>query len=320
MNGHRNVHQESVAKTHSSTWLADVWECTKPGITLFVLISMAIGFLLGSLSGSSLGVSGWTLSWGTFVSALIGTWAVASGTAAMNMVFERDYDALMRRTASRPIPAGRLAPSQGALLAGTLLVIGYITLFLGVNTITGWVSVATSVIYLFAYTPMKRVTYANVFLGAIPGALPAIGGWAAATGTVLDYGAWMLFWIMFFWQVPHVMAIAWIYQKDYAHAGFQMLPKSDSEGFKASFWVVFSLLALFPNIVKLWVLDLGSWVFLSGGLILAIGYLVTGLMFAWRRDESSARTLMIFSFVYLPGTWLVLGLDRFILYLQSVLG
>lgn len=123
-----------------------------------------------------------------------------------------------------------------------------------------------------------------------------------------------------FWQVPHVMAIAWIYQKDYAHAGFQMLPKSDSQGLKASFWVVFSLLALFPNIVKLWVLDLGSWVFLIGGITLAIGYLLSGLNFAWKRDESSARALMIFSFIYLPGTWLVLGLDRFILYLQTVFG
>jgi protoheme IX farnesyltransferase len=281
---------------------------------------MAIGFLLGSLSGSVAVAGGWTLSWGHFVAALIGTWAVASGTAAMNMVFERDYDALMRRTASRPIPSGRLTASQGVFFALSLLAAGYAVLFLGVNTTTGWVSVATSVIYLFAYTPMKRVTYANVFLGAIPGALPAIGGWAAASGTILDYGAWMLFWIMFFWQVPHVMAIAWIYQKDYAHAGFQMLPKSDSQGLKASFWVVFSLLALFPNIVKLWVLDLGSWVFLIGGITLAIGYLLSGLNFAWKRDESSARALMIFSFIYLPGTWLVLGLDRFILYLQTVFG
>lgn len=281
---------------------------------------MAIGFLLGSLSGSATAVGGWTLSWGHFLAALLGTWAVGSGTGVMNMVLERDYDALMRRTASRPIPSGRLSASQGVLFGLTLLGIGYVVLFLGVNQTTGWVSVATSVIYLFAYTPMKRVTYANVFLGAIPGALPAIGGWAAASGTVLDYGAWMLFWIMFFWQVPHVMAIAWIYQKDYAHAGFQMLPKSDSQGLKASFWVVFSLLALFPNIVKLWVLDLGSWVFLIGGITLALGYLYSGLNFAWKRDESSARALMIFSFIYLPGTWLVLGLDRFILYLQAIFG
>lgn len=313
------MHQESVASSHSSTWLADLWECTKPGITLFVIISMAIGFLLGSLSGSATGAGAWTLSWGHFAAALIGTWAVASGTAAMNMVFERDYDALMRRTAARPIPSGRLTASQGTFFALTLLATGYIILFIGVNATTGWVSVATSVIYLFAYTPMKRVTYANVFLGAIPGALPAIGGWAAASGTMLDYGAWMLFWIMFFWQVPHVMAIAWIYQKDYAHAGFQMLPKSDTKGLKASFWVVFSLLALFPNIVKLWILDLGSWVFLVGGITLAIGYLLSGLNFAWKRDESSARALMIFSFIYLPGTWLVLGLDRFILYIQAIL-
>jgi len=319
VNGHRNVHQESVANSQSSIWLADLWECTKPGITLFVIISMAIGFLLGSLSGSAAVAGAWTLSWGHFVAALIGTWAVASGTAAMNMVFERDYDALMRRTASRPIPSGRITASQGAFFALSMLAAGYAILFLGVNPTTGWVSVATSVIYLFAYTPMKRVTYANVFLGAIPGALPAIGGWAAASGTVLDYGAWMLFWIMFFWQVPHVMAIAWIYQKDYTHAGFQMLPKSDEKGLKASFWVVFSLLALFPNIVKLWVLDLGSWVFLTGGILLALGYLLSGLNFAWKRDEASARALMIFSFIYLPGTWLVLGMDRFILYLQAIL-
>jgi len=184
-----------------------------------------------------------------------------------------------------------------------------------VNPAAGFVSLATTLFYLGAYTPMKRVSASNVFLGAIPGALPVVGGWAAATGSVMDYGMWMLFWIMFLWQVPHVIAIAWLNREDYLHAGFQMLPRNDVNGWKAAIWVVVSLVSLFPNIWKIWVLHYGSWIWMGCAGALSLLYLYAGVKFALNRNTKHARTLMFVSFLYLPGVWLALFIDRLFIWL-----
>ncbi len=318
---------EYTIKQSKNSVFADYYELTKPGITYFVLLSMAIGFVMGSAGPFAIetGVNttstngGETLFSGTlpfsidtllFLKAFLGTWLLAAGTSAHNMFMERGLDGLMRRTSNRPFPAGRIQESHGMIFSSSLMVFGLIIMFGFVNFSAGVVSLATSLIYLGAYTPMKRVTAMNVFLGAIPGALPVVGGWAAATGTIVDYGMWMLFWVMFLWQVPHVIAIAWLNKDDYHHAGFQMLPKNDVKGWKAAIWVVVSLLTLFPNVWKIWVLHYGGWTWLVGAGILSAFYLIIGVRFAYYRDNSSARILMFTSFLYLPGIWLALFIDR----------
>lgn len=311
------MNQEYTATRAHLPSAADFYELTKPGITLFVMLSMGIGFVMGSasaggaelFSGSS-GLLPFGLDLTLFAGALLGTWLIAAGTAAHNMYLERGLDGLMRRTSTRPLPSERISPSQARLFSYALMGLGLLVMALWVNRAAATVSLATSVIYLGAYTPLKRITPANVFLGAVPGALPVVGGWAAATGHVLDYGMWILFWIMFLWQVPHVMAIAWLNRDDYAHAGFQMLPRNDPDGLKASAWVLISLLCLIPNVWKLSVLGLGGTLWLAGGLLLTLGYLAAGVLFSVKRGKAEARTLMFASFLYLPGLWLVLFVDR----------
>lgn len=293
---------------------------------------MAIGFVMGSAgpfateSGSGVFTSTDTgsnlsrfvpFSFDTilFLKAFVGTWLLAAGTAAHNMYMERGLDGLMKRTSNRPFPGRRIKESQGLIFSMGLMSAGLLVMFLFVNMVAGFVSLATTLFYLGAYTPMKRISATNVFLGAIPGALPVVGGWAAATGTVLDYGMWMLFWIMFLWQVPHVIAIAWLNKDDYSHAGFQMLPRNDAFGWKAAGWVVVSLIALFPNVWKIWMLHYGDWIWLAGAGSLSVLYLISGIRFSIKRDVSSARTLMFTSFLYLPGVWISLFIDRLITWL-----
>lgn len=323
---------EYTVKQQKNPAFADFYQLTKPGITYFVLLSMAIGFVMGSAgsfateignspsvsNGNSLPISTsipFAFDFLLFLKAFLGTWLLASGTAAHNMFMERGLDGLMKRTSNRPFPAQRMMESHGLIFSVSLMSAGLFVLFIMVNPAAGFVSLATSLFYLGAYTPMKRVSASNVFLGAIPGALPVVGGWAAATGSVMDYGMWMLFWIMFLWQVPHVIAIAWLNREDYLHAGFQMLPRNDAHGWKAANWVIISLLALFPNIWKIWVLNYGSWIWLAGAGALSLFYLYAGIRFALDRSNQHARTLMFVSFLYLPGVWFALFIDRLLIWL-----
>lgn len=324
-----HVNQEYTATRAHLPSAADLYELTKPGITLFVMLSMAIGYVMGSsvaVAGTgaaevTAGIgSGWLpfrFDVGRFAWALAGTWLIAAGTAAHNMYLERGLDGLMRRTAGRPLPAERVSESQARMFSYSLMVLGLAVMAALVNPAAALVSLATTVIYLGAYTPLKRITPANVFLGAVPGALPVVGGWAAATGHVHDYGMWILFWIMFLWQVPHVMAIAWLNREDYAHAGFQMLPRHDPSGLKATSWVLISLLCLLPNVWKLGVLGLGGTIWTVGAGLFTLGYLLTGVQFAFRRERAEARRMMFASFLYLPGIWLVLFIDRLVAWITG---
>lgn len=284
--------------------LSDYYELTKPGITFTVVSSMMIGFLMGS-AGS--------VNFVNMIHAIFGTYLIAAGTAAHNMFLERDLDGIMKRTSQRPIPAYRIEPRQSLLFSMSLILGGLVYLLLMVNIVAGLVSLATTVIYLYAYTPLKRISALNVFVGAIPGALPIVGGWAAATGTVFEHGMWILFGVIYCWQIPHVMAIAWVCKDDYEHAGFKMLPKNDPQGLKASLWIILPLLILIPTIYKLYVMELVNWLYLGGSLLTTLGYLYYGIRFTISRDKATAKSLMLASFVYLPLIYIFIFADWMIL-------
>jgi len=282
----------------------DYYELTKPGITISVVASMLIGFIMGT-AGS--------LDYLLMFHALLGTYLIAAGTSAHNMFMERGLDGLMHRTSKRPLPDSRISSNNGLVFSTVLIFAGLAYLLAMVNVVAGIVSLATTIIYLFAYTPLKRISALNVFVGAIPGALPVVGGWAAATGTVFEHGMWILFGIVFCWQVPHVIAIAWVCRKDYEHAGFKMLPKNDPHGIKASIWVLLPMLILFPTVYKLYVMDLVSWIYLSGALLSTVGFLYYGVKFAIQRDIPTAKGVMFYSFAYLPLIWIFIFIDWIIL-------
>lgn len=284
--------------------VSDYYELTKPGITFTVLASMLIGFLMGSAAG---------VNFTLMFHAILGTYLIAAGTAAHNMFIERDLDGLMKRTSRRPLPAYKIEPKQSFLFSMTLIALGLAYLLFMVNIVAGLVSLATTVIYLFVYTPLKRISALNVFVGAVPGALPVVGGWAAATGTVFEHGMWILFGVIYCWQIPHVIAIARVCEKDYEHAGFKMLPKNDPYGWKASLWVIVPMLILFPTVYKLYVMDLAGWLYLGGALLTTLGFLYYGIRFVISRNIPTARAVMFASFVYLPLIWIFIFLDWMIL-------
>lgn len=280
--------------------LSSYYELTKPGITLTVLSSMLIGFLMGSVGDIDIAV---------MFHASLGTYLIAAGTAAHNMFLERNLDGLMRRTSKRPLPAYKIEPRESFIFSTTLIFLGLFYLLFMVNWVAGMVSLSTSIIYLFAYTPLKRISALNVFVGAIPGALPVVGGWAAATGTVFEHGMWILFGVIYCWQIPHVMAIAWVSKGDYEHAGFKMLPKNDLNGWKTALWVIVPLLILFPTIYKLFVMDLVSWIYLGGSLLTTLGFFYYGIRFVVSRNKPTAKALMFASFAYLPLVWIFIFTD-----------
>ena len=299
-----NTSVKSESFSHILDVAKDYYELTKPGITLSVVASMLIGFIMGAG-----GVMNYTLMF----HALLGTYLIAAGTAAHNMFLERGLDGLMHRTSKRPLPDSRISSSNSLIFSAFLIFSGLVYLLAIVNVVAGLVSLATTIIYLFAYTPLKRISALNVFVGAIPGALPVVGGWAAATGTVFEHGMWILFGIVFCWQVPHVIAIAWVCRKDYEHAGFKMLPKNDPNGIKASVWVLLPILILFPTVYKLFVMDLVSWIYLSGAVLTTAGFLWYGVLFAVKRDIPTAKGVMFYSFAYLPLIWIFIFADWIIL-------
>ncbi|MCC5933615.1 MAG: protoheme IX farnesyltransferase [Balneolales bacterium] len=296
--------ENTLSKPLLSQVLADYFELTKPGITVLVLASMAIGFLLGS-TGS--------VDFTLLFHAIIGTVLIAAGTAAHNQYIERDLDKLMLRTSKRPLPTQRIDSKHALIFSMSLIFGGLIYLITTVNWIAGLVSALTAFSYLAMYTPMKRVSFSNVWIGAVPGALPPVGGWAAATGTISEPGVWVLFAIVFFWQVPHVVSIAWLCNEDYTRAGFRMLPKNDITGSKAAWVNLVCLLILIPISLSLYFMDYNGIIYLVGALLSGIGFLFYGYKFFAIKDKPSAKKLMFASIFYLPVVWIAILLDVIIL-------
>ena len=267
--------------------LADL---VKARLTALVLLTTFVGFYLGERG---------TVNYLLMLHALLGTGLVASGAAALNQLLEREYDAKMRRTASRPLPSGRLQPSTVMLIGGICSALGLIYLALLVNLLTSVVGAVTLVSYLFIYTPLKRVTWVNTLVGAIPGALPPLMGWTAARNELSGEG-WALFAILAFWQIPHFMAIAWLYRDEYAKAGFVMLPNVDSGGSRTAQQAVSNTIALLLASLCPFAFGLNGKVYLVAAVILGAGYFWTAARFAQQLTAPRARQLFLASIIYLP--------------------
>ncbi len=297
-----NSTQDNIVQERSlRVVIADYFQLTKPGIALAVLMSMLMGFILGSSGSVNLIL---------MLHAILGTFLIASGTSAHNMFMERTFDGMMKRTEQRPLPQQRISAKNGMIFSLVLIFTGLTYLVLVVNPVAGLVSFATTLIYLAAYTPLKRVSAFNIIVGAVPGALPPVGGWAAASGNITEPGMWLLFAIVLFWQIPHVMAIAWKYKDDYFGAGFKMLPKNDLKGTKTGFYAVLCTLLLFPASYAINYFDLAGMPFLVSSIALALVYLWYSVEFAKDRSLINARKLMFASIAYLPLFWVVLFIDR----------
>jgi protoheme IX farnesyltransferase len=294
----------SLSKFLNTEKLAAYYELTKPGITFSVLIAMAVGFILGSASG---------IDYLLLLNAVIGTWMIAAGTAAHNQFLEWRLDGQMKRTQKRPLPSSKITPRQSMIFSLSLIFGGLLYLILVVNLVAGLVSLATTLLYLCAYTPLKRVSAINVFVGAIPGALPPVGGWAAAAGHLGSVGMWLLFAIVFFWQIPHVMAIAWVCKDDYEYAGFRMLPANDPKGIKATVLIIICLAALLPVCWGLYAIGMSGWLYLGGAVISSLLFLYYGFIFAFQRSKETAKKLMFASFGYLPAVWGFVILDQLLI-------
>jgi heme o synthase len=275
---------------------------TKPDVTFLVVITTVAGFYLGSRG---------PLDWPLLLHTLGGTLLVAAGTAALNQYIEREMDSVMRRTAARPLPSGTLQPREVLIFGVTSIVLGAAWLLLAVNWLAALVAVATSVLYLGLYTPLKTRTTLSTAVGAIPGALPPLIGWAAARGS-LSLGGWVLVAILFFWQFPHFMAIAWMYREDYARAGIQMLPVVDKKG-DATFRQIITTSA-----ILVWVSALPSVVgmagigYFFGALVLGMILLQVGLWANRSRTNLRAKWLMHATVAHIPILLAWLVLDRLI--------
>ena len=282
------------------TLLQACFELTKPRIVAMVLVAAALGFHLGGEGGADLALLGLTL---------LGTALTASGSGVLNHYLERDVDALMRRTRSRPLPAGEVPPSAALSLGFLLILGGQVVLVLGVNLLTAWLALLTAFLYVVVYTPLKRLTWLNTSLGSIPGALPPVGGWAAATGG-LDAGAWVLFAILFAWQHPHFYAIAWIFRDDYRRGGFRMLPVLEEDGRRTCRHILaFSLVLLAFSVLPA-TLGMSGMLYGAGALVLGLLMLAPGVTLARSRSIGDARRLLRASVLYLPLLFLLSIVDR----------
>jgi protoheme IX farnesyltransferase len=240
---------------------------------------------------------------------LLGTFLVAGGASAFNQVIERDLDALMRRTRNRPVPAHRLQPIEGFLFGSASTLAGVLLIVASSNVLAGAVALATLVIYAAIYTPLKRKTSFSTVVGAIPGALPAIIGWAAAANE-LPVKAWTLFGIMFLWQLPHFLAIAWMCRDDYAKAGFPMLPVIEPDGRSTGRQSVLYAAALIPLSLAPTLMHMAGDFYFAGALLLGLAFLYLAWRFARSRADADARLLFFGSIVYLPVLWILMIADR----------
>jgi heme o synthase len=240
----------------------------------------------------------------------VGTALVAGGAAALNQVQERDLDRLMVRTRHRPLPDERLSPGEGTAIGAGLSIVGLVTLWLGANALAALIALATLASYLWIYTPLKRRTSLNTVVGAVPGALPPLIGWAAARGSLGEAAPWTLFLVMFLWQLPHFLAIAWMCRDDYARAKLPMLPVVDRDGAMTGRQAVLWAATLVPFSQLPFLVGLASAAYSIGAILLGVALLATAVVFAIRRTDASARQLFYASIVYLPLLWTLMAFGR----------
>jgi protoheme IX farnesyltransferase len=290
----------AMTRVRSQRRAADFVLLTKPRVVLMVLVTTLVGFHIGSVGASD------PLR---LLHALIGTGLAAAGSLALNQFLERDVDARMERTCRRPLPDNRLRPAEALYFGIALAAAGPLYLGLTTNWLSAAVVAITAVSYLLAYTPLKRRSSLCTVLGAVPGALPPVAGWAAARGE-FGVGAWVLFGILFLWQLPHTLAIAWVYRRDYARADLRMLPVVDPEGASTSRQVLLNCLALLAVGLLPSLVGMTGPVYFLGALLLGIAMLACGLGLAVTRSAGNARRLVYASIVYLPALFILMAIDK----------
>lgn len=275
-------------------------ELLKPNIMSLVLVTTVLGYYLG---GDGID------SFLRLFITLLGTALTAGGAGALNQYLERDADKLMQRTKNRPIPSGLIAPGNAIVFGIILVLIGTIILVTQINLLTGFLSILTAFLYVLVYTPLKKITWLNTSIGSIPGALPPMGGWAAATGNV-ETGAWILFAIMFLWQHPHFYAIAWMCKDDYARANFKMLPVIEPDGKRTMRQIFWHLTLLVPVSVLPYVEGSSGLIYAVGVIFLTGTFLISALPLAREKSVQSARLLLKSSVIYLPLLLILIVVDK----------
>lgn len=279
---------------------ADYFELTKPRITFLILVAALVGFYIGSNGRITISKLFFTL---------FATGLVAGGSAALNMYAERRLDGFMNRTMNRPLPSGRLRENNALVFGLSISALGLAMLLAFATPLAGLLAAITEASYLLLYTPLKKRTWLCTLIGAFPGALPIVIGWSAASARV-PFGAWALFAIVFFWQLPHFYAIGWMYRDDYARAGFSILPVLDRTGIRTgrqvrAFTAILVLASITPALIRI-----SGAMYLIGSLALGLIFLACGFSFARARDRVSARQLFVFSVFYLPLVLLLLVVDK----------
>jgi protoheme IX farnesyltransferase len=286
-----------------SARVADYWTLTKPEVNLLIGVTTAAGFWLGAAG------HGHAVSIPRLVHTVAGTLLVASGTGTLNQLLERRFDALMRRTAGRPVAAGRIAPWQALVFGVVLASAGTLELAAAVNRLSSMLALATMGTYLLVYTPLKRKTPLCTLIGAIPGAAPPLIGWAGATGA-LNAEAWVLYAMVFLWQFPHFMAIAWMYREDYRRAGYRIVPRDKPVVQLVLCQMMIPLLVLVPLSLTPVFFGRAGLMYLTTALVLGAGFIYRADRLAVHQSNAMARRLLMTSIVYLPLIFIVLVLDR----------
>ena len=275
-------------------------ELTKPRITFLIVLTAAAGFYLASVG---------SVNYRLLLSSMLGITLLSSGVATINQYMERDLDGLMRRTANRPLPTGKLLPWEALAFGAGLIVLSEVYLAVLVNPLTALMGLTVIAGYLFGYTPLKTKTSLSTLVGAFPGAVPPLIGWTAARGE-LSLEAWVLFAIMFLWQFPHFLAIAWMYREDYARAGILMLPVVEPEGRVTSQQIVVYTVMLLPVSLLPYVLGVSGKIYLVGAVVLGLLFLYSSVRAAVSLSRQEARRLLLASVIYLPLLFILMVLNR----------
>jgi len=288
--------------------MRDYLAFTKPRITWLILMSTGVGYFFGlkrAFFNPETGMADWAL----LLHTLIGTGLIASGTAALNQWSERDADLLMRRTSARPLPSGRMTAPRALWFGIALAVLGFAELALRVNMLAAWLGAFTLGSYLFIYTPLKQRSHLSTVIGALPGAMPPLMGYAASYGS-LTPEAWTLFAILFIWQFPHFLAIAWMYREDYARAGIRMLPVVEPDGMSTGRQIILYASTLIPVSLFPVLFGMSGRIYLVGALILGGWFLYTGVRVAFDLTNVRARHVLLASIIYLPAIYGLMVFDR----------
>ena len=284
---------------------------SKPRITFLVIVTTYLGYYLGLRSNGLMMIEYSSLI--TFIHLVVGVALTSSGSAILNQYIERDLDAKMNRTKLRPLPLGLISPFSVLFLGVLCCLFGVIYLFIYINTITSIISALTISLYLFIYTPSKVKTSWNTIIGSFPGALPPVGGWAAATGEINSPEPFILFLILFCWQIPHFFSLAIIYKDDYAKAGYKMLPSVSENLDSTMFQIIFFTVALIVSTISIYLMNLTSIVYMIGSVLLGLVFLFHSSNILFKQSHEHIKKLFIFSIIYLPLLIILILFDTFFL-------